>query len=343
MRGWRSVPVVAALVANPTTFGLEAAAPRADAPVAAQRLTAESDGERFVGTYRLLRTETKDPSGKWTPTPNFNSIGYITYSDTGYMAVHIMPKDRPRFAGTQPTAEEALKAIQGYSAYYGPYVVDEKGKFVVHKRSGQLNPGGIVDAKRYYDFVGNQLILTPGDNGLAKDQATRHLIWERLPNVPLSAEARKFIGFRKLLYTDRYAERDGKVLRHGERNETRSGSVIIYTPTGHMMVHLMAREGRTRYAGTSPTPDEALAVYRSYGGYFGRFTVHEEANPRYVIHHQEGTLNPAGGMDAQRFYQLDGNVLRLGGPPTTANGETTGGHLYWELMPPLRNGVPATR
>ena len=27
----------------------------------------------------------------------------------------------------------------------------------------------------------------------------------------------------------------------------------------------------------------------------------------------------------------------------TANGETTGGHLYWELMPPLRNGVPATR
>src|SRR5438552_18825791 len=92
MRGWRSVPVVAALVANPATFGLEAAAPRADAPVAAQRLTAESDGERFVGTYRLLRTETKDPSGKWTPTPNFNSIGYITYSDTGYMAVHIMPK-----------------------------------------------------------------------------------------------------------------------------------------------------------------------------------------------------------------------------------------------------------
>src|SRR5437773_5758626 len=158
MRGWRTIPVVATLVAAATTFGLEAAAPRANTPVAAQRLTPEGDGERFVGTYRLVRTETKDARGNWTPTPNFNSIGYITYSDTGYMAVHIMPKDRPRFAGTQPTPDEALKAIQGYAAYYGPYIVDEKARFVIHRRSGQLNPGGIVEAKRYYDFVGNQLI-----------------------------------------------------------------------------------------------------------------------------------------------------------------------------------------
>lgn len=39
------------------------------------------------------------------------------------------------------------------------------------------------------------------------------------------------------------------------------------------------------------------------------------------------------GPDFQRFYQFTGNVLRLGTPPTTTDGKTTGGHLYWERLP----------
>ena len=102
-----------------------------------------------------------------------------------------------------------------------------------------------------------------------------------------------------------------------------------------MMVHLMAKEGRARYAGATPTPEEALAAYRSYGGYFGRFTVYENETPRYVVHNQEGRPRPATPTDAQRFYLLDGNILRLGGPPRTTDAETTGGHLYWEMLPAL--------
>ena len=51
--------------------------------------TASSTGDRtrFVGTYELVMTEDKDPAtGKWSPTPNFNSNGYIIYADTGHMA-----------------------------------------------------------------------------------------------------------------------------------------------------------------------------------------------------------------------------------------------------------------
>jgi hypothetical protein len=339
MKSRTTALIFAAVASLPLALSVRAADAPAGAPRAANQEAssrAGSDRQTFVGTYRLVTTETKDASGKWTQTPNFNSVGYITYSDTGYMAVQIMPKDRPKFAGNQPTPEEAQKALQGYSAYYGPFTVDERGKFVIHKRTGQLNPGGIVEAKRFYDFVGNKLILTPGDNGITREKATRHLIWERLPNASLSAEGKKFVGFRKLLYTDRYTEKAGKMTSHDQKNETRAGSVIIYTPTGHMMVHLMNKEGRTKYAGTTPTPDEALAAYRSYNGYFGRFTVHENENPRYVVHHQEGTLNPGRAMDAKRFYELKGNVLRLGGPPTTTNDETSGGHLYWEMLPPLK-------
>ena len=60
---------------------------------------AKTDRARFVGTYELVTTETKDPaSGKWTRTPNFNSNGYIIFADTGHMAVQIMPKVRPRLS-----------------------------------------------------------------------------------------------------------------------------------------------------------------------------------------------------------------------------------------------------
>jgi hypothetical protein len=34
---------------------------------------------------------------------------------------------------------------------------------------------------------------------------------------------------------------------------------------------------------------------------------------------------------------FNGNVLRLGAPPTlNAAGEMAGGHLYWERMPPVK-------
>ena len=133
-----------------------------------------------------------------------------------------------------------------------------------------------------------------------KSDAARQVVWERLPDVELSAEAQRFLGMRELLYTDSYVVEDGAPVESGNRNEDRAGSWILYTPTGHMMVHLMAREGRTPYAGDTPTPEESLAAYRTYGGYFGPFTVHEDADPPYVVHHQEGRTRPVSGGDGRR-------------------------------------------
>ena len=121
---------------------------------------------------------------------------------------------------------------------------------------------------------GNQrLVLTPPPaGGGGKEKAARRVVWQRMPEAPLSAEEKKFVGSYRLRYTDSYRTKDGKEVFHGTRNETRAGtSYIIYTSSGHMMAHLMDREGRTKYAGAQPTPDEALKAYRSYSGYFGRF------------------------------------------------------------------------
>ena len=218
-----------------------------------------SDRARFVGTYELVTTEIKDPStGKWSPTPNFNSNGYIIYADTGHMGVHIQPKVRARFAANPPTGEEAQAALRGYAAYFGSFTVkdQEQEKFVVHHRFGQVNPGGERDAKRFYDFVttpnGSQrliLIPAPADGG-GKDKAMRRLVWQRMLDAPLSAEEKKFVGFWRLLYTDSYRIKDGKEVFHGDKIEARAGtSYIIYTSSGHMMVHLMNKEGRNEVRG----------------------------------------------------------------------------------------------
>src|SRR3954447_14723608 len=100
MNNLKTALILSAVVSMPVALGVGATRVLAGAaPAAGQesRRTA-GDQEKFVGTYRLIATETKDASGKWSPTPNFNSIGYITYADTGHMGVHIMPRNRPRFA-----------------------------------------------------------------------------------------------------------------------------------------------------------------------------------------------------------------------------------------------------
>ena len=196
-----------------------------------------SDRAMFVGTYRLITLDVKDAaSGEWVERPNFKSIGYITYADTGHMGVHIMPRSRKRHASNPPTGEEAQAALNGYTAYFGSFTVDDAGQFVVHHRLGQINLGGTVDAKRFYDFEGDYLTLIPAPaDGGGKDNATVRLIWERLPNAPLSAEERKFIGFHRLLYTDRYREKDGERVFLGERSEARTGTsyIILYADRPH--------------------------------------------------------------------------------------------------------------
>src|SRR2546428_12286257 len=84
MRGvTRSLTIVlagAAVVFMPTLFGREVAAGQAGGSA-----QASSDRARFVGTYEIVTTEVKDAAtGKWSPTPNFNSNGYIIYAETGH-------------------------------------------------------------------------------------------------------------------------------------------------------------------------------------------------------------------------------------------------------------------
>ena len=140
---------------------------------------------RLVGTWQLVSYESSDTESQRFRGPK--PIGLIYYDRTGHMAVQIAP-DRPRrrftgpqagvFTGPQPTPDEALDAISGYAAYFGTYTVDERAQTVTHKRIGNINPGGVGDFVRRYEFLTNdRLALVPQER---TDLRAVRLTWERL-------------------------------------------------------------------------------------------------------------------------------------------------------------------
>jgi hypothetical protein len=92
------------------------------------------------------------------------------------MAAQVMPsRVRARYAGTQPTPDEAKEAITGYLAYFGTYTVNEGAHTITHHRTANINPGQVGDdAVRGYEFApGDRVILTPEGS---RNQVT----WERM-------------------------------------------------------------------------------------------------------------------------------------------------------------------
>src|SRR5580698_7093904 len=70
--------------------------------------------KRLVGGWELISFVSQaDPSGALHPT------GLIYYDGTGHMAAQIMPdRLRPKYAGAEPTPDEAKAALTGYIAYF---------------------------------------------------------------------------------------------------------------------------------------------------------------------------------------------------------------------------------
>lgn len=138
---------------------------------------------RFVGSWRLVSTEERRPNGEVVPRTGrlwTDPMGLIQYDSTGHMAVQITARERPRFAGAQPTGEEALDALRSYVAYFGTYTVDEAAQTVTHHTVGNVNPNIERDRVRRFEFSGNRLTLIPPPSKVNGETRTVRLTWERI-------------------------------------------------------------------------------------------------------------------------------------------------------------------
>jgi hypothetical protein len=126
-----------------------------------QAAPASDEAKRFIGTWRLVSD---------------TSTGLMYYDRLGNMAAQVMPsRVRAKYAGTQPTPEEAKEAITGYLAYFGTYTVNEGVHTITHHRRANINPGQVGDdVVRGYVFApGDRVILTPAGS-------VNQIIWERM-------------------------------------------------------------------------------------------------------------------------------------------------------------------
>lgn len=326
----RSLSILLSAVAVLTSVGswpTRAAAAR----IAPQSASASSGGMkgRFVGAWKLVSIEQRNAKGEVVPSANPGRptpVGYIIYDAAGYVAVGIMPAGRAKYAAAQPTAQEALEAMNGYAAYFGTFTINEAEGFVIHRLQGSLNPGMATDQKRFFELSGSRLTLKPPP-GATGNQA--RITWERIPDVPnLTPEHRKFVGFWKLVSNER---RNSK----GELVSSNQGQTgyIIYTAAGVMMVEML-QPNRPKFAAAQPTAEEALQNMRMYTNYFGPFYIHEA--DKYVVHDQIATLNPGrnGPSPQQRFYTFAGNRLILKPPltPNALDGQIYQGTITWERV-----------
>ena len=288
-----------------------------DAPITMPDMTDEGVTEegptsQLVGAWSLDRIERRDATGELAGPAIEDRLGYLIYDATGYMAVTLMRPDRASYSEGGPTPEEALAQLGSYTSYFGRYSVNASEGFVTHHLEGSLNPRGSgADYQRFYSVEGDRLTLQPP----ASESGARSFItWERLPDLPeseLTDTHRRLFGFYRIESVSRQTS-DGDVIL-ADPYET---AYIIYTPSGHMSVHLM-RPGRQPYAGEQPTAEEALMTVETYGSYFGPFSVDE--NEGYLVHHRIGNENPgASGTDAQRFFELTDTHLTLR-PPSSVD------------------------
>lgn len=270
---------------------------------------------RFAGIYKLVQV---DPAASASP-----ARGYLAYDASGYMSVAIEWPNRPRVSG-QLTGEQARTALDGFTAYFGSFVVNEPTGTITHQTLGALQPQiSGTDLRERFTLMGSRLALrAPASPG----GADRTLTWERQPDLPsLTPLQRQLVGFWRLVSTERRNSKGDLV-----RSYPGWTGFIVYAASGQMLVH-MAEPYRRRPVGDVPTPDEAMAAYQNYTSYFGTYTI--QPSGRSLVHHVEGSVNPgAAGTDTERFFEFSGKQLLLR-PPTinTPDGDVTMTNV-WERV-----------
>jgi hypothetical protein len=154
-----------------------------------------ADSTSFVGTWRLLSWEAREPDGAIRHVYGRNPVGYLIYTADGYVSAEIMDPDRrqsdphfplePADAQSLPDADRA-RAYSTYVSYCGTYAVEEgteEGTLVHHVEAGLVRDVKYVgpvtrwrgsDQRRHFRFDDGRLILRAGRHELTWERAVNH-------------------------------------------------------------------------------------------------------------------------------------------------------------------------
>ena len=143
----------------------------------------------LIGTWKLISWENRSVAdGKVSYPFGKDAVGYIMYTQDGYMSVAMMRSNRLKFAAgdlLSGSTEEKAQAAGTYVSYCGRY--EFRGDTVIHHVELSLFPNWVgVEQERLVEVRGDRLTLSTRPILLGGMQRTAHLIWERVRAVSSS-------------------------------------------------------------------------------------------------------------------------------------------------------------
>lgn len=132
--------------------------------------------DNLVGAWRLVSFEERTPAGEIIHPYGERPVGLLVYDASGRMSVQVMRSDRAPLSSdslNEVTPEELRSVLEGFTAFFGRYEIDEDARVVIHHVEGHVLPNSIGKSlKRRFELSGNRLILMPAEN--------RRVVWERV-------------------------------------------------------------------------------------------------------------------------------------------------------------------
>lgn len=311
MRTWSQVVCAVALLAGTSSLS----------PLLAQ--SASGSAQPLVGTWdlaALLRGASVQAL-----SPVANPVG-ILIQDAGGNVIEIVST-----AG-RPATMSPAEAFTTYQAFWGTYAVGQPASTVTYRIAGDMDPGRMgAQLSRTFERKGTQLVLTESRPG-----AVTRATWERIPELEaLPDYQREAVGFWQWVSAGLFDAKDANV-----QPANRDASAIVYTPTGHMAVLYLGPPGRKRFAGPTPTNEEATAATRGSVSYYGTYIVQPKS--RAVYHYQLGAAVPANvGGSFMRNFEIKGTQLFLRFPPQMLNGQQVQNRLTLRRLSGLDDMWPA--
>ncbi len=147
----------------------------------------------------------------------------------------------------------------------------------------------------------------------AAPDSSRDTAAPRASLSPSTRERPKLVGIWRIT---RFCDDDdaGKLYDPLGPNPT---GFFVYSPTGQLLIQAMRAPPIQPFAAgdLSPNDAERRALFDSYFGYFGTYTITSEST---VVHHVRGGTSPSFiGTDQVRVYRIRGDTLAIGGSRRT--------------------------
>jgi hypothetical protein len=136
------------------------------------------------GTWELLSRIDVTEAGVIQPEPDLGQdpVALLIYDRAGHFAAQFMKRDRSAadLIASGRTGANNSRAVGGYDAYFGTYVVDDDNNTVTQRLLGSLSPENVgLTLTQEMVVAGDQLVISLRTT-VAGEAVTRTLTWRRV-------------------------------------------------------------------------------------------------------------------------------------------------------------------